>query len=296
MCLKDVSLQLYTLQLKRRWGVCLAATPKDCHKPINTTRATTSPPTQMMSAFIRRVVIPPLVGCEAAAVLLLVSAAESPKGAASPRASHRTTPHSAQCAFHSKAVVCSSCTRTLRQQREGLFFFGAKRQTRKCSTFHHRKAQPLLQLLWLQDFYKVSVPLHPSNPFIDFITTQITLSLNAAGINSEWENQVWCWDQPINKYITVRLDVFFQPKSQYVNSTAAYNALIQNKWLISNPYSQPRSHFNWQLIWLLMKRGTQQWVMVVMVNLKEDPSSGCTAFCFNCQDKNNHHYLMRAWE
>lgn len=79
MCLKDVSLQLYTLQLKGRWGVCLAATPKDCHKPINTTPASTSPPTQMMSAFIRRVVIPPLVGCEAAAVLLFVSAPEKPE-------------------------------------------------------------------------------------------------------------------------------------------------------------------------------------------------------------------------
>lgn len=79
MCLKYVSLQLYTLQLKRRWGVSLAATPKDCHKPINTTPAPTSPPTQMMSAFIRRVVIPPLVGCEAAAVPLFVSAPKARK-------------------------------------------------------------------------------------------------------------------------------------------------------------------------------------------------------------------------
>lgn len=39
-------------------------------------------------------------------------------------------------------------------------------------------------------FDKVSVPLHPSNPFLDFTTARITLSLNAAGINSESENQV----------------------------------------------------------------------------------------------------------
>lgn len=79
MCLKYVSLQLYTLQLKRGWGVCLAATPKDCHKAINTTPAPTSPPTQKMSAFIRRVVTPPLVGCEAAAVPLFVSAPKARK-------------------------------------------------------------------------------------------------------------------------------------------------------------------------------------------------------------------------
>lgn len=152
MCLKDVSLQLYTLQLKRRWGVCLAATPKDCHKPINTTRATTSPPTQMMSAFIRRVVIPPLVGCEAAAVLLLVSAPESPKGAASPRASHRTTPHRAQCAFHSKAVVCSSCTRTLRQQREGFFFFWCKTPNAEMQHFPPSESSALAAVAMVTGF------------------------------------------------------------------------------------------------------------------------------------------------
>lgn len=159
----------------------------------------------------------------------------------------------------------------------------AKRGNAALSTIG--KLSPCCSCYGYRIFYKVSVPLHPSNPFLDFITTRITRSLNAAGINSESENQMWRWDQPRNKYIIVRLDDLFQPKSQYVNSTAVYNALMQNKWRILNPYSQPRSHFNWQLIWLLMKRGTQQWVMVVMVNLKEDPSSGCTAFCLNCQEK-----------
>lgn len=115
MCLKYVSLQLYTP--KRRWGVCLAATPKDSHKPINTTPAPTSPPTQMMSAFIRRVVIPPLVACEAAAVPLFVSAPKAWKTASLHwLASHRTSPshHKAEWALCSKAVMCcSSCTRTL---------------------------------------------------------------------------------------------------------------------------------------------------------------------------------------
>lgn len=170
MCLKDVSLQLYTLQLKRRWGVCLAATPKDCHKPINTTRASTSPPTQMMSAFIRRVVIPPqaVKPLRFSCLSLHQKARKAPRLLGLPTAplltgrSERST-QKLSCVLHAHAHFANSGI---------FFFFGAKRQTRKCSTFHHRKAQPLLQLLWLQDFYKVSVPLHPSNPFLDFITTE----------------------------------------------------------------------------------------------------------------------------
>lgn len=200
MCLKDVSLQLYTLQLKGRWGVCLAATPKDCHKPINTTPASTSPPTQMMSAFIRRVVIPPLVGCEAAAVLLFVSAPEKPErrrvSSGSPPHHHHHHPPTGRsersnqklsCVLHAHAHFANS--------GKAFFLFSfflvqnAKRGNAALSTIG--KLSPLLQLLWLQDFfYKVSVPLHPSNPFLDFLTTRITLSLNAAGINRESENQV----------------------------------------------------------------------------------------------------------
>lgn len=120
MCLKYVSLQLYTP--KRRWGVCLAATPKDCHKPINTTPAPTSPPTQMMSAFIRRVVIPPLAACEAAAVPLFASAPKAWK-TASLRwlASHRTstTHHKAEWALCSCAALRAHAHFKLSQRRGG---------------------------------------------------------------------------------------------------------------------------------------------------------------------------------
>lgn len=67
MCLKYVSVVHWSLKER---GVCLAATPKDCHKAINTPH----PHTQMMSAFIRSVVIRPLGACEAAAVPVFVSA------------------------------------------------------------------------------------------------------------------------------------------------------------------------------------------------------------------------------
>ena len=71
MCLKYVSVVHWSLKQR---GVCLAATPKDCHKAINTPH--THPPThtQMMGAFIRSVVIRPLGACEAAAVPVFVSA------------------------------------------------------------------------------------------------------------------------------------------------------------------------------------------------------------------------------
>lgn len=122
MCLKYVSLQLYTP--KRRWGVCLAATPKDCHKPINTTPAPTSPPTQMMSAFIRRVVIPPLVACEAAAVPLFASAPKAWKTASLHwLASHRTstiiTRRSARCVQKLSCVALHAHAHFKLSQRRG---------------------------------------------------------------------------------------------------------------------------------------------------------------------------------
>lgn len=188
MCLKYVSLQLCALQLKRRWGVCLAATPKDCYKPINTTPAPTSPPTQMMSAFIRRVVIPPLAGCEAAAVPYL-SLHQKPErrqvDAGFPTHQHHSSRGEVGGASKRCHVLFVMHAHTWSTAG---WHFGTTHQMRKCST---------LQILESSAFAAVAMVtfrivrgrhrVHPGNLFLDFKTASISWCL--------WKLQEWSPDQ-----------------------------------------------------------------------------------------------------